>query len=85
MDSHIYSVTIFNDGETAVLACCDAGGDPWFESFNRVDRKTPISVEEFQRDFPRNATFEFNARRDGKWDFFQAGIDRQLSQGIAWG
>lgn len=72
-------VTIFNDGERAVVAIVCEDGRVAFESFRRASSRTPKSVEEFQKDFPRNPTFEFNLRRDGKWDFFQAGIDRELA------
>jgi hypothetical protein len=72
-------VTIFNDGERAVVAIVCEDGRVAFESFRRASARTPKSVEEFQKDFPRNPTFEFNLRRDGKWDFFQAGIDKELA------
>jgi hypothetical protein len=72
-------VTIFNDGERAVVAIVCEDGRIEFESFCRKSAKIPKSVEEFQKDFPRNATFEFNLRRDGEWDFFQAGMDEALA------
>jgi len=72
-------VTIFNDGELAVVAIVCDDGRIAFESFPRASAKTPKSMEEFQKDFPRNATFEFNLRRDGKWDFFQAVIEKALA------
>lgn len=72
-------VTIFNDGSTAVVAIVCEDGRVAFESFRRESARTPKSVDEFKADFPKNATFEFNLRRDGKWDFFQAGIDKELA------
>lgn len=71
-------VTIFNDGSVAVVAIVCEDGRIAFESFRRESARTPKTIEEFRADFPRNSTFEFNLRRDGKWDVFQNAIDTAM-------